>query len=139
MTAASIRSPRVSCSTIAASSIHGTGAQNFLSRRRQELTSSSRLAFGPQSCSRRTASSLVSPFEAEVRTGAAPGGDIRGIQPPLQKDLIDRPPQRSRDRWPVAEADDHARPKLADAQVIGQLIAHSGDLHRLVNEGHSDQ
>ena len=62
MIAASTYSPSASCSTIAASSIHGTGAQNFSSAMRNGWNAVSGIAFGPNFSSRRRASSLVRPF-----------------------------------------------------------------------------
>ena len=63
MIAASTYLPSASSSTIAASSIHGTGAQNFSSAMRNGCTLVSGIAFGPDFASRRRASSLVKPPE----------------------------------------------------------------------------
>ena len=54
--------PRASSRTIAASSIHGTGAQNFSSAIRNGRSAVSGIALGPNFSSRRRASSLVRPF-----------------------------------------------------------------------------
>ena len=61
MIAASTYLPSASSSTIAASSIHGTGAQNFSSAMRNGCSAVSGIAFGPNFSSRRRASSLVRP------------------------------------------------------------------------------
>ena len=61
MIAASTYLPSTSSSTIAASSIHGTGAQNFSSAIRNGCMLVSGMAFGPIFCSRRRASALVRP------------------------------------------------------------------------------
>ena len=63
MIAASTYLPSTSSSTIAASSIHGTGAQNFSSAMRNGCTLVSGIALGPNFASRRRASSLVKPPE----------------------------------------------------------------------------
>jgi hypothetical protein len=62
MITASTYLPSTSWSTIAASSIHGTGAQNFSSAMRNGCSAVSGIAFGPNFSSRRRASSLVSPL-----------------------------------------------------------------------------
>ena len=64
MIAASTYLPRTSSSTIAASSIHGTGAQNLVSALRNGCRAVSGTAFGPNFSSRRRASSLVRPVES---------------------------------------------------------------------------
>jgi hypothetical protein len=61
MIAASTYSPSATCSTIAASSIHGTGAQNLPSAIRNGFKVVSGAALGPNCLSRRPASSLVRP------------------------------------------------------------------------------
>ena len=61
MIPASTYLPSTSSRTIAASSIHGTGAQNFSSAMRSGCSAVSGIAFGPNFCSRRRASSLVRP------------------------------------------------------------------------------
>jgi len=61
MIAPSTYLPRAISSTIAASSIHGTGAQNLASARRSGCRAVSGIAFGPNFSSRRRASSLVRP------------------------------------------------------------------------------
>ncbi len=63
MIAASTYLPRTSSSTIAASSIQGTGAQSLVSARRNGCRAVSGTAFGPNCSSRRRASSLVRPVE----------------------------------------------------------------------------
>jgi prepilin-type processing-associated H-X9-DG protein len=55
------RQQQTESSTIAASSIQGTGAQNLASARRKGCTAVSGTAFGPNCSSRRRASSLVRP------------------------------------------------------------------------------
>src|SRR5580704_5226232 len=62
--------PRTISSTIAASSIHGTGAQNLASALRSGCRAVSGIAFGPDFSSRLRASSLVKP----VGTGRLLGG-----------------------------------------------------------------
>jgi hypothetical protein len=62
MIAASTYLPSTSSSTIAASSIHGTGAQNFSSAMRNGRSAVSGIAFEPNFSSRRRASSLVRPL-----------------------------------------------------------------------------
>ena len=62
MIAASTYLPSTSSSTIAASSIHGTGAQNFSSAIRNGWMLVSGIAFAPNLSSRRRASLLVRPF-----------------------------------------------------------------------------
>ena len=62
MMAASTYLPSASSSTIAASSIHGTGAQNFSIATRNGCSAVSGIALGPNFSSRRRASSLISPF-----------------------------------------------------------------------------
>ena len=64
MIAASTYLPRTTSSTIAASSIHGTGAQNLVSALRNGCRAVSGTAFGPNFSSRRRASSLVRPVES---------------------------------------------------------------------------
>ena len=66
ITAASGYSPIASCSTMAASSIHGTGAQNFPTASRQAGGVVSAMALGPISASLRRASRVVSPLERAV-------------------------------------------------------------------------
>src|ERR1039457_1411674 len=61
MIAASTYLPRAASSTIAASSIHGTGAQNLVSALRNGFAAVSGIAFGPNFSSRRRASSPVRP------------------------------------------------------------------------------
>jgi hypothetical protein len=61
MIPASTYLPSTSSSTIAASSIHGTGAWNLLSALRSGRMAVSGTEFGPDASSRRRASSLVSP------------------------------------------------------------------------------
>ena len=61
MIAASTYLPSTSSSTIAASSIHGTGAQNFSSALRNGCSAVSGIAFGPNFSRWRRASSLVRP------------------------------------------------------------------------------
>src|SRR5580658_6800342 len=61
MIPASTYLPSTSSSTIAASSIHGTGAQNLVSALCSGRSAVSGTAFGPDFSSRRRASSLVSP------------------------------------------------------------------------------
>ncbi len=61
MIAASTYLPRTSSSTIAASSIQGTGAQNFSIAMRKGCTLVSGIALGPKFASRPRASSLVRP------------------------------------------------------------------------------
>ena len=53
--------PRTTSSTIAASSIQGTGAQNFVSALRKGCMAVSGMALGPNFSRRRRASSLVRP------------------------------------------------------------------------------
>src|ERR1700722_130438 len=55
--------PRAISSTIAASSIHGMGAQNLVIARRNGCIAVSGTALGPNLSLRRRASSLVSPVE----------------------------------------------------------------------------
>ncbi len=62
MIAASTYLPSASSSTTAASSIHGTGAQNFSIAMRNGCSAVSGIAFGPNFCNRRRASSLAKPF-----------------------------------------------------------------------------
>ena len=62
MIAASIYLLSATSSTIAASSIHGTGAQNFSIAMRNGCNAVSGIAFGPNFFSRRRASSLVRPL-----------------------------------------------------------------------------
>ena len=64
MTAASRCSPSTSCRMIAASSIHGTGAQNLANAMRHGAVSVSGMAFGPDFSSRALASALVRPGNA---------------------------------------------------------------------------
>ena len=75
MIAASTYLPSTSSSTIAASSIHGTGAQNFSSAMRNGCTLVSGIAFGPNFFSRRRASSLVRPLG---RSSFAAAADLAG-------------------------------------------------------------
>ena len=92
MIAASTYLPSASSSTIAASSIHGTGAQNFSSAMRNGCTLVSGIAFGPHFSSRRRASPLVRPsgdapnffstsgrgrdFKSSIALGDDPGFDM---------------------------------------------------------------
>jgi hypothetical protein len=78
MIPASTYLPSASSSTIAASSIHGTGAQNFSIAMRNGWSAVSGIAFGPNFCSRRPASSLVKPLG---RSSCAAGADLadRGL------------------------------------------------------------
>src|ERR1700684_1048097 len=69
MIEASTYLPSTSSSTIAASSIHGTGAQNFSSAMRSGCTLVSGIALGPNFASWRRAASLVSPA-CETASGA---------------------------------------------------------------------
>ena len=69
MIAASTYLPSANSTTIAASSIHGTGAQNFSSAMRNGCALVSGIALGPDFASRRRASSLVKP-PFEVTSGA---------------------------------------------------------------------
>ena len=62
MIAASTSLPSASCKTMAASSIHGTGAQNFASTLRNGRGVVSGMALEPSVCRRRRASSLVRPL-----------------------------------------------------------------------------
>ena len=62
MIAASTYLPSASSSTTAASSIHGTGAQNFSIAIRNGCSDVSGIALGPNFSGRRRASSLVRPF-----------------------------------------------------------------------------
>src|ERR1035437_6007459 len=86
--AASTYLPSATSSTIAASSIHGTGVQNFLNAERNGCTAVSGIALAPNLLSRISASSLVRPLsEPSVAwpadlsgkpigaAGAAPGLD----------------------------------------------------------------
>ena len=76
MIAASTYFPSNSSSTIAASSIHGTGAQNFSIAIRNGCVVVSGIAFGPNLSRRRCASSLVRPFCVSTSaTLADPGPD----------------------------------------------------------------
>jgi hypothetical protein len=61
MITASTYSPSASWSAIAASSIHGTGAQNFSSAMRSGCSTVSGIVFGPNLSRRRRASSLLRP------------------------------------------------------------------------------
>ena len=61
MIAASTYLPSTISSTIAASSIHGTGAQNLVSALRNGCRAVSGTALGPNFSKRRRASSLVRP------------------------------------------------------------------------------
>ncbi len=78
MIAASTYLPSTSSSTIAASSIHGTGAQNFSSAMRNGCSAVSGIAFGPNFASRRRASSLVRP-PGRLAFAAAPGLAIKAL------------------------------------------------------------
>src|SRR5579863_2261243 len=62
MTAASTYLPSATSSTIAASSIHGTGVQNLLNAERSGCAAVSGIALGPYFLSRIAASSLVRPL-----------------------------------------------------------------------------
>src|SRR5208283_1517649 len=62
MTVASTYLPSASSSTIAASSIQGTGVQNLLNAERNGCTAVSGVALGPNFLSRMAASSLVRPL-----------------------------------------------------------------------------
>src|ERR1700691_1044605 len=64
MIAASTYLPSASSSTIAASSIHGTGVQNLLNAERRGCTAVSGIALGPNFLSRLSASSIVRPLGA---------------------------------------------------------------------------
>ena len=74
MIAASTYLPRTSSSTIAASSIQGTGAQNFASALRKGCIAVSGTALGPNFSSRRRASSLVRPVKSGASLTEACGG-----------------------------------------------------------------
>jgi hypothetical protein len=67
--------PSASWSTIAASSIHGTGAQNFSSAMRKGCALVSGIALGPNLSSRRRASSLAKPLG---RSSVASAADFEG-------------------------------------------------------------
>ena len=67
--AASTYLPSATSSTIAASSIHGTGAQNFSIAIRNGWSAVSGIVFGPNFSHRRRASSLVRPL-GEVTSAA---------------------------------------------------------------------
>jgi hypothetical protein len=75
--AASTYLPSASSRTTAASSIHGTGAQNFSNAMRNGWSDVSGIVLGPNFCSRRRASSLVRPLGrssfATAADGASPG------------------------------------------------------------------
>ena len=75
MIAASTYLPSASSSTIAASSIHGTGAQNFSSAMRNGCMLVSGIAFGPNFSSRPRASWLVRPFRGLTSAALAAFGD----------------------------------------------------------------
>ena len=83
MIAASTYLPSASSSTIAASSIHGTGAQNFSSARRNGCSVVSGIAFGPNFASRRRASSLVRPLNSPTWVALADlaGGALTSDSP----------------------------------------------------------
>jgi len=70
MIAASMYLPSTTSSTIAASSIHGTGAQNFVNALRNGCTAVSGTAFGPNFSSWLRASSLVRPVGGGTSLGA---------------------------------------------------------------------
>ena len=81
MMAPSTYLPSATSSTIAASSIHGTGAQNFSSARRNGCSVVSGVAFGPNFSSRRRASLLVkpsgrSPVAAAAELASGAGAEI---------------------------------------------------------------
>src|ERR1700733_11350724 len=83
MMAASMDLPSTSSSTIAASSIHGTGAQNFFSALRNGWSAVSGIALGPTFSNRWHASSLDKPLISPPSATAAmagkalvPGGGI---------------------------------------------------------------
>ena len=71
MIAASTYSPSASSSTTAASSIHGTGAQNFSTAMRNACTLVSGMALGPNFARRLRASSLVRPLGGASFAGSA--------------------------------------------------------------------
>ena len=73
MMPASTYLPRKTSSTIAASSIQGTGAQNFASALRKGCIAVSGTALGPNFSSRRRASSLVRPVKSEASLTEAGG------------------------------------------------------------------
>ena len=83
MITASTYLPSTTSSTIAASSIHGTGAQKFVSARRSGRSAVSGTALGPDASSRRRASSLVRP--------ASSGTSFIGEEAPIQKVLRIQP------------------------------------------------
>ena len=67
ITAASRYSRSMNCSTIAASSIHGTGAHSFASRRRQAGGSLSGMVLEPYACRRTLTSALLSPGWSAIK------------------------------------------------------------------------
>src|SRR5579863_7423627 len=69
MIVASTYLPSTSSSTIAASSIHGTGAQNLVSALRNGCRAVSGTALGPNFSIRRRASSLVRPAGSGTSLG----------------------------------------------------------------------
>jgi hypothetical protein len=71
MMAASMDLPSTSSSTIAASSIHGTGAQNFPSALRNGWSAVSGIALGPIFSSRSRASALDKPLAPPSFAGGA--------------------------------------------------------------------
>ena len=78
MITASTYLPVAISSTIAASSIHGTGAQNLVSALRNGCRAVSGTVFGPNFSSRLRASALVSPVESgtSLTSGALIGAVI---------------------------------------------------------------
>ena len=100
MIAASTYLPSTSSSRIAASSIQGTGAQNFSSAMRNGCTLVSGIALGPNFSSRRRASSLARPFGDSSFAGAADfsgkafaeggGAVVTMMHPALGKSLLAR-------------------------------------------------
>ena len=98
MTEASTVLPSDSSSTMAASSIHGTGAQNFSNAMRRGCALVSGMEFGPNFSRRRRASSLVRPVGAAafasapdraVETFSLTVGDGMDV---IQSDFRRRPP-----------------------------------------------
>ena len=120
MIAASTYLPSTSSSTIAASSIHGTGAQNFSSAMRNGCTLVSGIAFGPNFSSRRRASSLVRPFG---RSSFAPQPIWRASR--LHRDRFAYPKTSSRrdvmERLPARLQTQPWCGRLADVQEFEHL------------------
>lgn len=71
MIAPSTYLPSTTSRTIAASSIHGTGAQNLVKALVSGCRAVSGIAFGPDFSKRIRASSLVRPVDADLEAGAS--------------------------------------------------------------------